>query len=60
MFIEKKIKEVLDLDVTEGKFSENQLLGNTLDRQQNNATYKFKSKLTYSILNADIEGVVYN
>lgn len=60
VLIENKIKEVLDVAVTEGIFSEYQLLGNTLDRQQNNATYKFKAKLTYSILNADIEGVVYN
>ena len=60
VLIENKIKEVLDVAVTEGIFSEYRLLGNTLDRQQNNATYKFKAKLTYSILNADIEGVVYN
>ena len=60
MLIENKIKEVLDVAVTEGIFSEYQLLGNTLDRQQNNVAYKFKAKLTYSILNADIEGVVYN
>ena len=60
VLIENKIKEVLDVAVIEGIFSEYRLLGNTLDRQQNNATYKFKAKLTYSILNADIEGVVYN
>ncbi len=58
--IENKIKEVLDVAVKEDIFSEYQLLGNTLDRQQNNATYKFKAKLTYSILNINIEGTVYN
>ena len=60
VLIENKIKEVLDVAVTEGIFSEYRLLGGTLYRQQNNATFKFKAKLTYSILNADIEGIVYN
>ena len=58
--VENKIKEVLDIAVREDIFSEYKITQHHLDKRHNNLSFKFKAKLTYSILNANIEGTVYN
>lgn len=58
--IENKIKEVLDVAVTEGIFSEYKITESNVYSRNNNASFKFNAKLTYSILNCDVTGTVYN
>ena len=58
VLIGNKIKEVLGVAVKEGIFSEYTMYDGNVNYQTNNASYKFKAKLTYSILNVNIEGTV--
>ena len=57
--IENKLKEVLDIAVKENIFSEYKITQRNLQRQTNNASFKFSASLVYSILNVNIEGSVY-
>ena len=57
--IENKLKEVLDIAVKENIFSEYKITQRNLQRQTNNASFKFSASLIYSILNVNIEGSVY-
>ena len=59
LLVENKIKEVLDVAVREGIFSRYEII-KTHQPYQDNFSFKFKAKLTLSILNADVEGTVYN
>ena len=59
LLVENKIKEVLDVAVREGIFSRYEII-KTQQPYQDNFSFKFKAKLTHSILNADVEGTVYN
>ena len=57
--IENKLKEVLDIAVKENIFTEYKITQRNLQRQTNNASFKFSASLVYSILNVNIEGSVY-
>ena len=57
--IENRLKEVLDIAVKENIFSEYKITQRSLQRQTNNASFKFSASLVYSILNVNIEGSVY-
>ena len=57
--IENKLKEVLDIAVKENIFTEYKITQRNLQRQSNNASFKFSASLVYSILNVNIEGSVY-
>ena len=59
LLVENKIKEVLDVAVREGIFSRYEII-KTQQPYQDNFSFKFKAKLIHSILNADVEGTVYN
>ena len=57
--IENKLKEVLDIAVKEGIFTEYKITQRSLQKQTSNASFKFSASLVYSILNVNIEGSVY-
>ena len=57
--IENKLKEVLDIAVKENIFTEYKITQRNLQRQTNNASFKFSASLVYSILNVNIDGSVY-
>lgn len=59
IILENKLKEVLDIAVRENIFREYKITQRSLDRLNNNASFKFKASLVYSILNVNIEGNVY-
>jgi hypothetical protein len=58
--IENQTREVLDVAVQEGIFSEYKITERKLDRRNNKASLKFSARLMYSILDAEIEGTVYH
>lgn len=58
-FIVNDTKQVLDVAVSEGIFSEYNITDAKLSRQDNSVSLKFSGKLVQSIFNAEVSGSLY-
>lgn len=57
---ELRIKQVLDVAVTEGIFTQYRITSRSLNRQTSTASFTFTATLQHSILGVDtVEGVIY-
>lgn len=58
--VENVLREVLDASVEYEIFQSYKITSRSLNRVTNKASFKFSANLEHSILNAEVEGVVYN